>query len=226
LELVCILQDERALKIVQQACEREFERLWREHQNDIEDLLPLIQEKFKELRRRGGTAAPESISSADTIEIRKETPHWDHHLFVDNRGKFGWNAGSWEKPVLEIEIKRTGFAGFLRNMSRKPWALCVPYGAENDQALYPDLLIFRRHRGKVVIDILDPHGDQFADHLPKAQGLARYAKQHGEHFERIQMIRLVKDKPERLDMQDEKVRAKVLKATTVEQVKDLYTELG
>ena len=28
LELFCILQDEKALKLVQQACEREFEKLW------------------------------------------------------------------------------------------------------------------------------------------------------------------------------------------------------
>jgi hypothetical protein len=35
----------------------------------------------------------------------------------------------------------------------------------------------------------------------------------------------VKGKPERLDMQDEKVRGKVLKATA-EQLDDLYTEFG
>jgi type III restriction enzyme len=226
LELVCILQDEKALKLVQQTCEREFDRLWREHKDDIEDLLPLIQEKFKELRRRGGSAAPESMTVVDAIEIRNETPHWEHHLFVSSKGKFGWNADSWEKPVLEREMERSGFSGFLRNMSRKPWALCIPYGSENDQALFPDLLVFHRRKGKVSIDILDPHGDHLADHLIKAQGLARYAKQHGEHFGRIEMIRLVKGKPERLDMQDEKIRGKVLKFTTVEQLKDLYEEFG
>jgi hypothetical protein len=31
---------------------------------------------------------------------------------------------------------------------------------------------------------------------------------------------------ERLDMQDGKIRAKVLKATTAEQLKDLYVEFG
>src|SRR5262249_2130886 len=111
-------------------------------------------------------------------------------------------------------------------MSRKPWALCVPFGAENDQALYPDLLVFRRNKSRVLIDILDPYGDQFADHLPKAQGIARYAKGRGEAFGRIEMIRLVKGKSERLDMQDEKPRNKVLKATTAEQLMDLYDELG
>jgi type III restriction enzyme len=226
LELFCILQDEKALKQVQQACERDFERLWRDCKNEIEEMLPPAHEKYKELRRRGGRVASESMTMVETIEIMKESPYWDDHLFVDDKGKFGWKAGSWEKTVLEAEMLRTGFAGFLRNMPRKAWALCVPYGPENDQALFPDILVFGRHKRRILIDILEPHGDQFADHLPKAQGLARYAKNHGEGFGRIEMIRLVKGKPERLDMQDDKVRGKVLKATTAEQLKDLYAEMG
>lgn len=40
------------------------------------------------------------------------------------------------------------------------------------------------------------------------------------------MIRLIKGKAERLDMQDERCRTKVLKATTAEQLQDLYEEFG
>jgi type III restriction enzyme len=153
-------------------------------------------------------------------------PLWEDHLFVDEKGKFGWKANTWEEAVLELEIKSQGFAGFLRNMSRKLWALCIPFGVENDRGFYPDLLVFHRKKSNVIIDILEPHGHQFADHLPKAQGLARYAKAHGDLFGRIEMIRIVKGKAERLDMQDEKVRSKVLKLTTADQIKDLYTEIG
>ena len=161
-----------------------------------------------------------------SMEIKKELPLWDNHLFVDQNDQFGWKTNTWETAVLEAEMNRPTFAGFFRNMARKYWALCVPFGVENDQGFYPDMLVFHRKKSKVIIDILEPHGDQFADHLPKAQGLARYAKEHGESFGRIEMIRLVKGKPERLDMQEEKVRNKVLKASTAEQLKDLYSELG
>jgi type III restriction enzyme len=226
LELFSILQDEKALKLVQQTCEREFDRVWRQYKDDVEDMSPPAQEKYKELRRRGGRVASESMTMVETIEIRKESPNWDGHTFVDQNGKFGWKAGSWERAVLEIETGRADFAGFLRNMPRKPWALCIPYGVGNDQASYPDLLVFRRHKSRVLIDILEPHGDQFADHLAKAQGLARYAKEHGEALGRVEMVRLVKRKPERLNMQDEKIRGKVLKATTAEQLKDLYQDMG
>ena len=85
--------------------------------------------------------------------------------------------------------------------------------------------MFSRRKGKVIIDILEPHGDQYSDHLPKAKGLAHYAMQHGDAFGRIEMIRLIRGKMQRLNMQDEKVRGKVFKATS-EQLDDLYTELG
>jgi type III restriction enzyme len=221
LEIFLILQDEKAPKLVQEACEREFERLWAKHKDEIEDLLPPLREKFKELRRRSGKALAEPMTLVQVIEIRKESPNWADHLFVDESGNFGWKANTWERPVLEAEMARQHYAGFLRNMARKSWALCVPYGPDGDRAFYPDMFVFSRRKNKVAIDLLEPHGDQYADHLPKAKGLALYAKAHGELFGRIEMIRLSKNKLQRLDMQDEKV----LKATP-EQVDDLYTELG
>ena len=125
LELFCILQDNRALKAVQQACEREFERLWKQYKDEIDELPPLVQERFKELRRRGATIAAESMTLEDTIEVKKETPTWEGHLYVKN-GKFGWNAGTWERDVLQAEIDRPGFAGFLRNIPRGAGRSALP----------------------------------------------------------------------------------------------------
>src|SRR5260370_42304075 len=74
LELYWIIQDEKALKLVQNACAAEFDRLWREHKDEIDEMLPLLQEKFKELRRRGGDVTSESMTIEDNIEIRKRPP--------------------------------------------------------------------------------------------------------------------------------------------------------
>jgi type III restriction enzyme len=226
LEVFCILQDRQALAQVQAACEGEFNRLWDEYRDDIAAMSAPIREKYNDLRRRGTRAAAESLMMPDAIEVPRQSPTWTGHLYVDERGKFGWNVNGWEEAVLKKETGRTGFAGFLRNEPRKPWGLCVPYGAENENALYPDLLVFRRIRGRVTIDILEPHGDHFADGLPKAQGLARYAAVHGESFGRIEAIRVVGDRIDRLDLQDSTVRGKVLRMTTPEQFQGLYTEYG
>jgi type III restriction enzyme len=225
LELFCILQDEKALKVIQQACEREFDRLWEEFKGEVADMHPPHQERYKELRRRGSKVSSEPLTPIQAIELKKEGTNWHDHLFLSDAGEFWWKAGSWEALTLEAERKRSGYVGFIRNASRREGSLCIPYGADNDKAMYPDLLVFRKTKTKVEIDILEPHGDQFADHLPKAQGLARYAMQHGDTFGRIEMIRLVKGKLERLDMKDDKVRSKVLKATA-EQLGELYEKFG
>ena len=81
----------------------------------------------------------------------------------------------------------------------------VPLGGE--RALKLDMI-------EQAFHILEPHGDHYADHLSKAQGLARYALKHADGFGRIEMIRrLTNGKLERLDMQEAKTRGKVLKAT-------------
>ena len=105
-------------------------------------------------------------------------------------------------------------------------ALSIPYGEVNPAAVYPDLLVFRRVKSKVKIDILDPHGDYLGDAPAKAKGLAKYAAEHGDLFGKIEVIRVVKDKIERLNLQDEKVRAEVLLASTQEQFEATYTRLG
>lgn len=233
LELFFILQDKLALKHVQEKCEAEFERLWQEHKDDIAIMSPPTREKYNQLRRRGATAAAEAIIAPETIEVRKESPMWTGHLYVDERGKFGWKAGTWESAVMEQEAKRrdhkgarSEYAGFLRNVPRKAWALCVPYGSENGEAMYPDLLIFRKVKGKVVVDLLEPHGDHFADAVAKAQGLARYAASHGDLFGRIEVIRVVGDQIQSLDLQNTRIRTKVLQMTTPEQFMALYHEHG
>jgi type III restriction enzyme len=230
LELHYIVNDPESLKNLQRACEAEFDRLWRDWKDEIGSMRQTIREEFNTLRRRGGRSYEEAMTVAATIDLMKESPTWDGHLYVDDKGKFGWTPKTWEKLVLEEERKRTEFAAFFRNVDRKEWSLCLPYGPQEDQAMYPDLLVFRRTRGGILIDILEPHGDHLADHLSKAKGLATYAHRHGQPFGRIEMIRAVgagsNHHMERLDMQDHKVRSKVLNATSSEQLAELYQELG
>jgi type III restriction enzyme len=78
---------------------------------------------------------------------------------------------------LEEELERDGVLGWLRNPSRKPWALTVPYrsggaGGE-DKGLYPDFLILREGEGGPVVDLIDPHTTSLSDARPSAFGSSR-----------------------------------------------------
>lgn len=146
---------------------------------------------------RGMSRGQRKIHAPELIEIRKETPLWNDHLFVNDSGKFGWKVNTWEDTVLREEMKGKTFAGWLRNIPKKHWALCVPYGQGEAKPMYPDLLVFRREGNKIKIDILDPHDDARGDAAEKAAGLANFARKHGAAFGRIEMIRIVKGQVER-----------------------------
>jgi hypothetical protein len=73
----------------------------------------------------------------------------DRHLFVESADKFGWKANTWEELVLREEMKGKTYAGWLRNIPKRAWALCVPYGQGQPKAMYPDMLVFRREGKKI-----------------------------------------------------------------------------
>lgn len=70
-----------------------------------------------------------------------------------------------------------------------------------------------------MADIVDPHGTQYGDALPKLLGLAQYAETYGALYRRIEAVAEVKGKLRVLDMINAKVREAVALA---EDVKSLY----
>ena len=84
--------------------------------------------------------------------------------------------------------------------------------------------------GGYVVDILEPHGGQFADGLAKAKGLARYAELE-PRCGRIQLIRKERDGTGRtrflrLDMTLGAVREKVRRARSKEDLDELFRSDG
>src|SRR5439155_3128943 len=151
---------------------------------------------------------------------------WERHLYVDANGNFGWDAGGWEKMVLEESLKDKNVVGWFRNEQRKPGSLCIPWGRGEKKSLYPDLLIFRREKGKLKVDILDPHGDQFTDGPEKAAGLAEFARKHGEMFGRIEFIKVVKKRIARLCLHDATIRERIEGVRDDKHLDDLFDASG
>jgi type III restriction enzyme len=81
-------------------------------------------------------------------------------------------------------------------------------------------------KGKIIVDILDPHSSSYSDAIPKAKGLAKYAEKHGTLFGRIELIHKVNGRLKRLDLKDEATRRKILKATERPHLDGLFEELG
>ena len=84
---------------------------------------------------------------------------------------------------------------------------------EFDRIVRPDFLVFSRSdEGTIAASIVDPHRHDYADSMPKLQGLARYAEKYGCHYVRIEAISKIGDSLRVLDLQEPSVREAVLAA--------------
>jgi type III restriction enzyme len=63
--------------------------------------------------------------------------------------------------------------------------------------------------GSIVADIVDPHGIQFGDAIPKLKGLARYAEACGGQYRRIDAVAKIGDKFRVLDLTEANVRGAI-----------------
>jgi hypothetical protein len=145
-----------------------------------------------------------------------ELPTYKNHLLCDENGNYPAEFKStWEIAVVEAESKRKGFRFWYRNPQQPGQSsLGIAY-LEGDQykIVRPDFIFFPTlDNGKVVADIVDPHGLHLADALPKLQGLALYAEAHAMAYRRIESVAEVKGKVRVLDLTHEDVRKAVASA--------------
>lgn len=150
-------------------------------------------------------AKPESRYEATKArENDKEItfPTWKNHLLADKDGKYPAELNEWERTVVEAESKRTGFRFWYRNPQQPGQSsLGIAY-LEDEQfkVVRPDFIFFAEHDGKVVVDLVDPHGLHLADALPKLQGLAAYANEHAYAYRRIEAVAEASGKLRVLDL--------------------------
>jgi hypothetical protein len=152
-------------------------------------------------------------------EDDKETtlPTWKGHLLCDKDGNYPAELTGWERTVVEIESKRKGFVFWYRNPGQPGQSsLGIAYvDGGQYKIVRPDFIFFAEQDGKVVVDLVDPHGLHLADALPKLQGLAAYAETHVKAYRRITSIAEVKGKLRALDLTNEEVRKAIAAAKDV-----------
>ncbi|MDD4889882.1 MAG: DEAD/DEAH box helicase family protein, partial [Phycisphaerae bacterium] len=194
LELHGVLQDQAAWKRLENVAKERLAELSEQHKAAIRGLTTSKKEEYNRIRRRSKDPQPISLLFPDSFDVKREGHAWPHHLYVDETGSFAWDADTWEAAVLESEIDSGRIAGWLRNFPRKDWSLCVPYrrGGE-EHALYPDLIVLRRDKSGLKVDLLDPHNPDLDDAFHKAHGLSHYAERHGDFFGRSELVALDKN---------------------------------
>lgn len=138
-------------------------------------------------------------------------PRYEMHLMSDEHGTVPIHfTSSWEPKVLETETGRAGFRGWYRNPERATKdSVAIAYKDElgDWRSLRPDFVFFgTSHDGKVVADLVDPHGHHMSDALPKLRGLGDFAERFADDFRRIESVAETGGKLRVLDITKASVR--------------------
>lgn len=149
-------------------------------------------------------------------------PRFEKHLLCDQEGLFPQDFNSWESKVVAHELKQAGSIGWYRNPARASQdSLGITYQEGDELKIArPDFVFFvRLPDGTVAADLVDPHGIQFSDALPRLTGLSDYAEANVGVFRRIDAIAEVDGSYRVLDLTEPSVRDAIRKADTA---KSLY----
>lgn len=168
-------------------------------------------------------AKPESRYEATKAKENGDTsnlPTWKNHLLCDKDGKYPAELNDWERDVVAAEVKRAGFQFWYRNPQQPSQSsLGVAYAEDGEYKIVrPDFVFFAEQAGKVVADIVDPHGVHLADALPKLKGMAKYAEANAGSYRRIESIAEAGGKLRVLDLTNFDVRAAIADATNAKSV--------
>lgn len=211
---------------------REFSRKYRV---TVANRSDACKKKYREIMADSAVVSEQLFAIPENISVREDPDgieYENHLLAAPDTGIAKIKLNGWEAALIEEESKRTDFVCWLRNPSRAAWALCLPYDIGGEKkSFYPDFLIVRSDPSvDYVVDILEPHGNQYVDNLPKAKALAEYAKAE-DRLGRIQLIHKTTDAGGtsrfiRLDLTDMAVRDKVLRAFSNDELDHIFETDG
>jgi type III restriction enzyme len=225
-EAIVLSQDQEGMRNLEESTESEFDRLYEQYRREISGLKEARRSHYEKLRL--ATATPKDIQwfMRETIDFRRspQATLFEKHIYVEDDGIFRADLGTWEREVIEEELKNGAVVGWLRNIDRKSWSLEIPYRDGGViKPMFPDLVVIRKDDQGFLFDILEPHDPSLKDNCVKAVGLAEFAEKHGHLFSRIQLIRKQRghtgeEKFFRLDLNRIDVRRRVLAITDINQL--------
>ncbi|MET8709174.1 DEAD/DEAH box helicase [Streptomyces californicus] len=163
------------------------------------------------------TQTDTKVRNADGTE--EDIPVREMHLMSTDDGTVPmYFRSQWEADVLDAETQHPGFKGWYRNPDRATKdSLAIAYKDElgDWRALRPDFIFFgTSHDGRVVADLVDPHGHHLSDALPKLRGLVDFAERFSVEFRRIESVAETGGKLRVLDITKPAVRQAIRDASS------------
>ena len=189
------------------------------------------QDVYRDIREMSADPLPVDIARP-TVWLQATTaraadgsetalPRYERHLLSDDQGFYPADMGAWEVGVLEAELRRPETVGWYRNPARASQDSLgiVDDDGVRSRLVRPDFIFFSKMAdGRIVADIVDPHGTHLSDALPKLKGLAAYAKANATRVRRVEAVALIGGKYRVLDLTEQGVQDAVATASSAEQL--------
>jgi type III restriction enzyme len=197
------------VEAVESAAEQ-LARTWlREHQRSISKLSDSRKVAYEPIKRETRNPELTDLIVPET-KVVSDGERWSKHLLADEHGDFPAKVKGWEVKVLKKELADKDLVAWYRNPTGGNSSLRVPYrGAKFDRAMYPDLVLFHQTDEGIKPSIVDPHGFHLSDAAAKLRGLADYAAQHSDLFDRIEAVVEINKTLLALDLRSDSVRQAV-----------------
>ena len=225
IDVILFVVEQNCIDVLMEYAKNKFHDLVDQYRRQIVTLDERDQEKYNRIVSNGDEVSEHNFRLPENINVSLETngKKYKKHLFVDSNCEATFRLNGWEEALLKEEMEREDFVCWLRNPSRKSWALCMPYEMNGQiRAMYPDFIIIRKDAAGYLIDILEPHDQTRTDNLPKAIGLAKYAARN-PGAGRIQLIHMNGGALRRLDLSRSQVRDRVLIASSDHDLNNVFT---
>jgi type III restriction enzyme len=233
-QAIILSEDHDAMRTLEECAEKAFDRLYEQYKRDIARLLEKRRAHYAKLRMAASTPQTLEWPLQETIGFKRgaTAPQYDRHLYVEKEGYFRTELGTWEREVLEEELRNAAVVAWLRNVARQPWSLEIPYrDGGKVRPMYPDLVIVRQDTNGFLFDILEPHDPSLKDNAAKAVGLAEFADKHSHFFGRIQLIRKKRgpdgrERYYRLDINNDVIRRQLRAVTSHNHLDQIFDEFA
>jgi superfamily II DNA or RNA helicase len=180
---------------------------FKEYQTQINKAPAALKAQIDEVRSEATEPEPTVISLVENKPFPVAEVVWPKHLLSSPTGDYPVKLNEWEIHVLDTELQDDNCLAWYRNPSTGSGALTVPYTmGGRHRGLTPDFVFFHQSDDGVVASILDPHAQSLSDSIPKLRGLAKYAKDQGDYYQRIESIIKINDVFYSLNLKDKTVQ--------------------
>lgn len=223
LELFAVMRKPETLAALEKLSHEQFDKLWKEHKSAIQELPAADKARFHALIQASGKAAQYPWELPDVVVEKSVGVAWKHHLYCDGSGNFYADLNTWEKEFLEEAMKGKDFVGWLRNLDRREWAMCIPYELAGTKPFYPDFVIVRKAGKGFVVDVVEPHDDTRTDTWAKTKSFAAFADDHGIEFGRLIVGRKKAQQLQIIDVNDPATREKARKMQAQNDLESLFS---